>query len=77
MMSLTYFIQKDCIQMLLDSLYNHENTEKGKDIFNLWYLEKWYKWAKSHLAGRAFGNLRNLRYMHKGRLGSQIRLVDV
>ena len=31
-MSLTYFIQKDCVQMLLDSLYNHENNEKGKDI---------------------------------------------
>ena len=26
---------------------------KGEDIFNLWYLEKWYKWAKSQLAGRA------------------------
>lgn len=35
MMSLTYFIQKDCIQMLLDSLYNHENNEKGKEIFNM------------------------------------------
>ena len=32
MMSLTYFIQKDCVQMLLDSSYNHENNEKGKDI---------------------------------------------
>lgn len=31
-MSLTYFIQKDCVQMLLDSSYNHENNEKGKDI---------------------------------------------
>lgn len=35
MMSLTYFIQKDCVQMLSDSLYNHKNNEKGKDIFNM------------------------------------------
>ena len=34
-MSLTYFIQKDCVQMLSDSLYNHKNNEKGKDIFNM------------------------------------------